>query len=99
MKYKNYLSVLFLGVMLLPAFGSNKAVKPAGELDLKTVKFIELNQNFELGFDTEDYLPKGFDSYTDSIPVESINYIEIEDFDLGFETSDYLPKDFNPYKE
>ncbi|WP_343487887.1 hypothetical protein [Allomuricauda sp. d1] len=99
MKYKNYLSALFLGLVLLPAFSAKKSVQPAEEFDVNSVIFIESEHHLDLDFETEGYLPEGFDAYTDDIAIESINFIESEDFDLGFDTSEYLPEDFNPYSE
>ena len=52
-----------------------------------------------LGFDTAQYLPEGFNAYKGMIfDLEDIIYVEDEEeFDLGFSTEVHLPEGFNPY--
>ena len=69
------------------------------ELDLNEVVYIEDEESdFELGFDTAEYLPENFDPYKQYVDLNSIEFIEEEDMsDLDFDTTEYLPEDFNPY--
>lgn len=99
MKYKKYISTLFLGILLLPALSAKNIEIPVEEFDVNSVKFIEQEVEINLGFDTANYLPKGFDPFSGAIDVESVNFIEEDTVDLGFDPSDYLPKDFDPYKK
>ena len=66
------------------------------------VELVELEEDIEIGFDTKDYLPEGFN------PLKGLhdldwNKIELyeleEDIEIGFDTKAYLPKDFSPSKE
>lgn len=65
---------------------------------LNSIEYIE-EENIDLGFDVEHYLPFGFDPYKGMVFIISdIEYIEEEQsIDLGFNTSKYLPENFNPY--
>ncbi len=69
------------------------------ELDLKTVVFIEEEEDpFELGFDTADYLPEGFDPHKMYVDLKDIPFIEDQDEDeLGFDSTERLPAGFDPY--
>ena len=68
------------------------------ELNLNEIEFVEEESELDLGFETSDYLPEGFNPYESFFDLNSIIYIENEsDFDLGFDTSEYLPKGFDPY--
>ena len=91
MKYRKYISTAFVAAMLLPLLSAKATtVTKAEDFDLRTVEFIENEQEINLGFDTAKYLPEGFDAYQDNVTVGSINFIEEEDVDLGFDTADYL---------
>jgi len=98
MKYQKYLVLAFLGAMFLPLLSAKTIEAPREELNLNSIRFIELDKNTELGFDTAEYLPEGFDAHTDIVPVEGVNYIEEDVIQLNFDTADYLPKGFDPYK-
>jgi len=67
-------------------------------LDINSIEYIEEEQEIDLGFNTELYLPKGFDPYVAYVDLNSIEYIEeVEAVDLGFDTKKYLPVNFDPY--
>lgn len=97
MKYKKYISTAFLAFLLLPLLSAKSSIPTTEDLDVSSIKFIEDEQQIELGFDTKVYLPEGFNPYIEEVPVSGINFMEEENFDLGFETADYLPENFNPY--
>ena len=100
MKYKKYLVIAFMVAVLLP-LASAKSIsdKTVEELDMSTVMFIGQEEQIELGFDTSEYLPEGFNPYDCKIDnIHSINFIEEgENIELGFDTTEYLPAGFNPY--
>ena len=98
MKYKTYITIVFLGLMLVPSINAKKVEKSIEEFDVNTIVFIEEKNDTELGFDTAAYLPEGFNAYEGEIGLEAINYIENDDVELGFDTKTYLPKGFNAYK-
>ena len=99
MKYKKYIAVAFLALILVPSIGANKSEpKEEAEVDLKKIVFIEDTAEIDLGFDTSAYLPKDFNAYEDNNDLEAINFIENDEIDLGYDTKSYLPKGFNAYK-
>ena len=67
------------------------------ELDLNEIVFIEEEENIDLGFDTQDYLPEGFDANEVYVNLDNVNFIEEDEFDLGFDTTEYLPENFDAY--
>jgi len=69
------------------------------ELNLNEVLFIEeVNEEDELGFDTSEYLPEGFNPYEVYFDLNSVEYVEADtEMDLGFDTAEYLPVGFDPY--
>ena len=66
-------------------------------IDLNSIDFIEVEPEINLGFDTEAYLPVGFDPYGTPTDVHSIDFIAEDAIDLGFDANDYLPEGFDPY--
>lgn len=69
------------------------------ELNLNEIIFVEEDTEIDLGFNTADYLPEGFNPYEPYFNLDSITYIEDEELELGFDTSAYLPEGFDPYTE
>lgn len=70
------------------------------ELNLNEIEFVEEDLVEDLGFDTADYLPEGFNPYETYFDLNSIIYIEEEnELNLGFDTLNHLPEDFDPYSE
>ena len=67
--------------------------------DLNQIAFVEDiygDQGVELGFDTAEYLPEGFDPYVGNL--DDIVYVEAEEVVvLGFDTAEYLPEGFDAY--
>ncbi|SEK76944.1 hypothetical protein SAMN04488008_102127 [Maribacter orientalis] len=61
---------------------------------------IEIEEDIDLGIDTSEYLPYGFDAYKGyQIDIADICVLEIEEeVELGFDVNDYLPANFDPYK-
>lgn len=73
------------------------SVKAPEDLKLSEIAFIEEEPSIDLGFDTAEYLPEGFDPYCFYFDVNSIVFINDEMTDLGFDTEEYLPTNFNAY--
>ena len=80
-----------------PKLISTKLTNSTAELDLNEIVFIEEEETIDLGFDTRDYLPEGFDANEVYVDLNSITFIEEDEFDLGFDTTKYLPENFNAY--
>ena len=66
-------------------------------LDLKSIPYLEEEDSIDLGFDTDLYLPSGFDPYKTYFDYDAVVYIEAEDDNLDMDTASYLPEGFNPY--
>ena len=70
--------------------------KTEGRFDIDSIVYIEEEPEIELGFDTADYLPEGFDPYKFYFNMEGVNYIENDEIDLE-DSQTNLPSDFNAY--
>ena len=70
----------------------------AKAINLDEIRFIEKEDTVDLGFDTAEYLPEGFDPYEVYVDLDAIKYIEEDEGEeLGFETTAWLPEGFDPY--
>ena len=67
-----------------------------GRFDMDSIVYIEDEPEIELGFDTADYLPEGFDPYKFYFNIEDVEYIENNEIDLN-SSQTTLPSDFNAY--
>lgn len=86
----------------MPAGNSKEApcvtCKTTLEVDLDEIVYIEEEAPVELGFDTREYLPEGFDPYSSYVDLGAIEFIEQEEEEgLGFDTAAWLPETFDPY--
>jgi len=68
-----------------------------GELDINTIVYIEEEEVIELGFDTADYLPEGFNPYEVYFNIESVEFVEQESKIKIRRHKKRLPKNFDPY--
>ena len=69
--------------------------------EIAAIKITELDEEVELGFDTANYLPKGFNGLKGMHDLDwsNIELVELdEEVALGFDTADYLPEGFNALK-
>ena len=68
---------------------------------VEAIEVQELEEEVDLGFNPENYLPEGFNALKgkNDINWNKVELIELEEeINLGFNTKDYLPKDFNALK-
>ena len=80
--------------------GSDTDCNENADLDLNEIVFIEEEPQIELGFDTAEYLPEGFDPYNLYVDLKAVEYIdEQEEINLGFKVANYLPTNFDPYAD
>ena len=70
--------------------------KKKEKFDINSITYIEDEIEFDLGFDTADYLPEDFDASKIYFNINSVDYIEEESI-LVMYTQQYLPKGFNAY--
>lgn len=96
-KKKLTLSMALGGLLIQGAFASD-VHKDVEEFDLNSVEYIEEEEVIELGFDTTDYLPEGFDPYAFYFDVNSVEFIEESDLE-DIRIKNRLPKNFNPYAD
>ena len=80
-----------------PKLISRMPVNAPDDIKVSEIVFIEEETAIDLGFDTADYLPEGFDPYKVYFDINSVEFIDDEAEELGFETAAYLPEDFNAY--
>lgn len=77
---KTTLTVLIFLLLSLPVL-THKNVD-SSDFSVNDISFIELkNQDFDLGFDTESYLPSNFDPYALPQDPLSISFIDLDDLE------------------
>ena len=90
---------LIVSILLTLAF--NQGVLAQGpendceQFDLNSITYIEDDAEFDLGFDTADYLPLDFDPFKTYVNLDTITFVE--DQVMVYYSLDYLPGAFNPY--
>ncbi|MCK0159164.1 hypothetical protein [Allomuricauda sp. F6463D] len=94
------LSLVFLSTTLMAFQGKAECKTECAILKLNDITYIEQEEEIDLAFDTEQYLPEGFDPYVgmDTVVDEIVFIEEDEEIHLGFDTTPYLPEGFNAYK-
>lgn len=98
MKYRNYLLSALGAVLVSTSVNATSPSAPTMDFDINNIVFIEEDLDWELGFDTSEYLPEHFDPYSSVISIASINFVDVcDEIELGFETASYLPENFDPY--
>jgi len=67
------------------------------ELHIKDIIVLEEEEVIDLGFDTAEYLPEGFNPYEGMVfDLDEIEYLEEEEeIVFDFDVEDYLPENFN----
>lgn len=95
-----YLGVALLGTLLMSFSGKPDCKTNCEPLPIDEITYIEVTEDFELDFDTEQYLPEGFNPYDGMhADLSGVDFIETEqEIDLGFNTAKYLPIGFDAYK-
>ncbi len=99
-KASTLLSLLFLGATLVSFKGFPQCKTISNEPILNDITLVEIEEEIELGFDTAQYLPEGFNPYAGMKTVlDKLTLVNVEEYiDLDFDTTEYLPENFNPYK-
>lgn len=96
MNKKTILLGLIAGLLFVNGMFANDPKTEKEDLDLNSIVYIEDDLDFDLGFDTADYLPEDFNAHQFYFDLNWIDYIE-EEFILNMDTQQYLPIGFNPY--
>jgi len=96
MKTVNLIVSIFLGLVINSGVFAQGPANDCEILDLDSVTYIEEEDEFDLGFNTADYLPSGFDPYEMYVDLRAIKFIE-DDEELVLDFHTYLPAGFNAY--
>jgi hypothetical protein len=83
------------GMLLVNGAFANHTDDNVKPFDISTIEYIEEEIEIDLGFDTAEYLPEGFDPYKIYVDLNAITFIteEVELNDL----SEFLPEGFDAY--
>lgn len=84
--------------LLIVAFINGASAQNANRevdfFDINSIAYIE-EDDFDLGFDTSEYLPEDFDPYSLYVNLNTIYYME--DVHVFIDSEKKLPKHFNAY--
>ena len=80
-----------------PKLVGRTLVNAPEDIKVSEIVYIEEETSIDLGFDTADYLPEGFDPYDVYFDINSVEFIDDKVTELGFDTAAYLPENFNAY--
>lgn len=80
-----------------PKLISRTLVHAPEDIKVSEIVYIEEETSIDLGFDTADYLPEGFNPYNAYFDVNSVEFMDDEGIELGFDTAAYLPENFDAY--
>ncbi len=95
MKAVNLLLSVLLGIAINSNVFAQIPTMDCDPLDLNSITYIEEENEFELGFNTEDYLPLDFDPTEVYVNLNAIQFIEEDEQVLEFGAN--LPHDFDAY--
>ena len=96
MNKKNFTTVLAMGLLFAKGAMASVPTDEKGELDINTIVYIEEEEVIDLGFDTADYLPEGFDPYKVYFDLNSVTIIE-EEIAIDFDSKANLPATFDAF--
>ena len=96
MNKKTIILSIIGGMFFVNGMFANGPKKEKEKFDINSITYIEDEIEFDLGFDTADYLPEDFDASKIYFNINSVDYIEEESI-LVMYTQQYLPKGFNAY--
>lgn len=96
MNKKNVTLSLIMGILFANGVFANESKDIDGELDINTIVYIEEEEVIDLGFDTADYLPEGFDPYEVYFDLNSVILVE-EEIEIDFDSKANLPANFDAY--
>ncbi|SDF13882.1 hypothetical protein SAMN05421636_11312 [Pricia antarctica] len=96
MNKKSFILTIATGILVANGvFASNLTTERDDRL-INSITYIEDDSDFELGFDTADYLPEGFDPYEIYVNLDAVIFIEDEVAD-DVKTKRHLPANFDAY--
>ncbi|WP_373519009.1 hypothetical protein [Pricia sp.] len=95
-----YLGIALLGTLLMSFSGKPDCKTNCEPLPIDDITYIEPTEDFELDFDTAQYLPEGFNAYKGmEADLTDVTFVENEEeIELGFNSAKYLPIGFDAYE-
>jgi len=97
MNKKTIILGIISGLFFANGMFASNPVTEKERCELNSINYIEDEIEIDLGFDTADYLPEGFDAHTYYLDLNSINYIEENKMDEYNSKRKHLPIDFDAY--
>jgi hypothetical protein len=89
-----------LGIIAANAVFATDPKTDKKPFDINSITLFEEEAEIELGFNTFEYLPEGFDPFAYPQHVDGFNYVDEKDtLELDFDTSKYLPEGFDAFKK
>lgn len=98
MNKKNLTLSIALAGFLTQGIFANDSKREVEGFDLDSIEYIEEEEVIDLGFDTADYLPDGFDPYAFYFDIHSIAFIEESDLE-DISVNKRIPKGFDAYAD
>lgn len=95
MNNKNFILSIAMGIALVNGVFANNPNRDIEIFDINSVEYIEEEAEVNLGFDTADYLPEGFNPYKMYVDLTVVQYIE-EEIAIA-DVSEHLPEGFDAY--
>lgn len=86
---------IYLGLAINPGVIAQSPTHDCDDLVINSITYIEEEDELELGFETEDYLPLDFDPYKPYVNLKTIQFIE--ENETVVDLADQLPADFNAH--
>ena len=96
-KISSIIGVGLLGAVFMSFTGAYECDPNVANLKVEDISVIQVEEEIDLGFNTAQYLPVGFNPYKGiKLNLDDIVILEEEqEIQLGFDTAQYLPADFN----
>jgi len=95
MNKKSFILTIATGLLLANGVFASNLTTEIDESVINSINYIEDDADFELGFDTADYLPEGFDPYEIYVNLDVVVFIEDEVADVKIKRR--LPANFDAY--
>ena len=96
MNKKSFILTIATGLLLANGVFASNLTTEKDERVINSINYIEDDAEFELGFDTADYLPEGFNPFELYVNLDAVVFIEDEVTD-DVNTKKHLPANFDAY--
>ena len=92
------LKTIVSSLLIVVTINCLNAQNPNGgddKFDINSIVYIEEELDYDLGFNTSDYLPEDFDPYNHYMDLNAISFVE--DIYVYIDSEKTLPRDFDVY--